>query len=327
MRKMKKFISVIGVMLLAFAAAIVMYGCSKASKIDKTDLDDENLNKSDEMEDNETYLNVALFGIDAHSEDQKDVESDFIVIASINKETKEVKLLNVYGNTMLASKDGKMVAAKSIYKNGAEDAIEVLNRNLDLDIDRYVTIDFKAIIDVIDTLGGIELDITEEEIPHVNGYTADLNTVAGKNAAALAQPGKQTLNGTQAVGYCRIRATEGADETRSERQKAVINQMLDKMLSSNLVTIDEIIDETFPKIETNFELTEVLAYGKDLAKYKLNEMKGFPYTVSDKTVEGNADAIVPGDFKNDVVKVHQDFFPDFSYEASENVKEASEVFK
>lgn len=327
MRKIKKMVSLISVVALIFVAAVAMYGCNKASKIEKTDLDEENLNKSDEMDANDKYLNVALFGIDMHSEEQKEVESDFIVIASINRETKEVKLLNVYGNMMLASKDGKMIPAKSLYEDGAEGAIKVLNRNLDLDIDHFVTVDFKAMIDVIDTLGGIELDITEEEIPHVNGYTADLNTVAGKNAPGLTQAGKQTLNGTQAVGYCRIRATKGADETRAERQKAVIAEIMDKILESDLATIDDLIDVTFPKIETNFTLAEMLEYGKDFAKYQFGEMKGFPYTVADTKVEGNEDAIVPGDFKNDVVKVHQDFFPDLSYEVSENVKDAAETFQ
>lgn len=311
--------------VIVAAIAIGVFANGKLSKIKKTKIEKNKLDVSSQMEDEgETYFNIALFGIDAHSDKDKKVQSDAIVIVSLNNETKEVKLVNIYGNALLAAKDGKVVAAKNIYHGGAAEAIAVLNRNLDLNIEHFATIDFKAMIDVIDYVGGVEIDVQEEEIPHITGYTADLIKVTGKDAMGITKAGPQVLNGTQATAYCRIRATKGADTARAGRQQEIFNKVFQKVLKLDLGQMNEIMDKVFPKLETNFKLTELLNYAKDLSSYKIAGMEGFPYSVSDKPYDGVKDAVVPADFKGDVLRLHQQFFPELSYEPSEEVVKAGE---
>lgn len=328
MSKKKKIIIGVVAVILILCGGIGYYANTKYAKVKHTDLNEKKLTVNKEMEEkNTTYTNIAFFGIDAHSDDAKDVESDAVVIASLNTDTKEVRLLSIYGNAYLTSADGKKIAVKDIYKNGAEDAIEILNRNLDLDISHFATVNFKALIEVIDAVGGIEIDVKEDEVPHITGYTADLIKVTGKDSMGITQAGPQLLNGTQATAYCRIRATEGGDTARAERQKLVLSKTIEKLKTMNLTDLDQLIDKVFPQIETNYKLTEVTDYAKDMTAYQINDMEGFPFATENKKIEGNEDGIATKDLKNDVTKLHQQFFPDLSYSVSDNVKKADEILK
>ena len=290
--KKKKGIIIGAVIVLVLALGIGVFAKSKLDKIKKTDLNEDNLGVNEEMEEeNKGYVNVALFGIDAHSKDATDVQSDAIVVASLNKETKEVKLLSVYGNAVITD-----------------------DKN-------------QALIDVIDAVGGIDIDVKEDEIMHITGYTEDLIQVTGKDSEGVSEAGVQTLNGTQAVAYCRIRATEGGDVARSERQKTVITKTLEKLTKVNAAKLNEIIDKVFPEIETNFTHTEIVDYATDITAYKVDAMQGFPYNVSDKTVADMEDAVLASDFKADVEKLHKTFFPDLEYTMTENVGKTAEVIE
>lgn len=326
MSRKKKLIIGIVVVLAAAVAGIGIFASGKLSKVKRTKIDKKELDVSSQMEDSEeSYFNVALFGVDAHSKKGEKVQSDAIIIASLNKETKEVKLLNVYGNALLTSRDGKVQAAKNIYRHGVEEAIAALNRNLDLNIDHYASIDFKAMIAVIDYVGGVEIDVKKEEIPHITGYTADLIKVTGKDSMGITKAGPQVLNGTQATAYCRIRATKGADAARAGRQQEIFSKVLEKLRGLNVAQLNEVMDKVFPEVETNFELTELLDYAKDLGAYKIGAMEGFPFSVSPKPHASIKDAIVPADFKGDVLRLHQQLFPDRTYELSDNVAKAAEA--
>ena len=180
--KKKIIIGVIAV-LAAAAIGIGVYANSKLSKVKQTTVDEDQLEISEEVEEEigANYLNVAIFGVNAKSADDKAVDSDAVYVASLNEKTKEVKIFSVYGNTMLEH-NGKSVKMKEAYaEGGAEEAIAVLNENLDLNIKDYVTLNFAAMVDMIDTLGGIEIEVTEEEIPHINGYAQGIAKALGKD--------------------------------------------------------------------------------------------------------------------------------------------------
>ena len=318
--KKKKGIIIGVVIVLVLAIGIGVFAKSKLDKIKKTDLDEDNLGVNEEMEEeNKGYVNVALFGIDAHSKDATDVQSDAIVVASLNKETKEVKLLSVYGNAVITDDQNNAIAAKNIYKDGAESAVEMLNRNLDLDITHFVTVDFQALIDVIDAVGGIDIDVKEDEIMHITGYTEDLIQVTGKDSEGVSEAGVQTLNGTQAVAYCRIRATEGGDVARSERQKTVITKTLEKLTKVNAAKLNEIIDKVFPQVSTNFTITEMIAYAKDIAKYKLGDSMGFPDNNSFDMLDVVGSVVIPETLTSNVEDVHKFLFGDDGYTISSNI--------
>jgi anionic cell wall polymer biosynthesis LytR-Cps2A-Psr (LCP) family protein len=118
------------------------------------------------------YTNIALFGLDNRSVGNYAWgNSDTIMIASINNDTKEVKLVSVYRDTYLSIGEGKFNKANSAYNlGGVERAVKMLNANLDLSITDYVCVDWAALIEAIDALGGIELQVTKQEVYYINGY-------------------------------------------------------------------------------------------------------------------------------------------------------------
>lgn len=319
----KKIAAILGGTLVILLTAGIGLLASKMGKIETTTLDTSALNISEEVEYNETgYLNVALFGLDARDEDpEMGSRSDTIMIASLNRETKEVKIVSVFRDTLLQQSDGTYNKANAAYSfGGAEEAVAMLNKNLDMDIKHYVAVDFAAMVDVIDAIGGIDIDVQEEEIPYINGYAVEIIENTGIDTWAVEQAGLQTLTGVQATAYARIRYTAGDDYRRTERQREVVEKIVQKAQGSNLTTINKIIDRVFSKIETNFTMTEILAYAKDALKYKLGEMGGFPYEKTADTLSGVGSTVIPLTLESNVIELHRFFFGEDGYSPSSMVR-------
>ena len=322
----KKALAIVGGTLVLLTTAGVAFAASKLSKIETTELDTEKLNISTEVEHNETgYLNVELFGLDSRDGSLGTGErSDTIIIASLDRATKEVKLCSIFRDTLLEQPDGSYNKANSAYAtDDAEGAVAMLNKNLDMDIKHYVTVNFNVLVDVIDALGGIELDLTDEEVFWTNGYCTETSRVTGKKTTELTKPGKQLLDGVQATSYCRIRYTSGDDFKRAERQRIVLEQIVNKAQTADLSTINRIIDKVFPKVATNFTLTEILAYAKDAFDYKLTEMSGFPFDKTTATLTGVGSSVVAEDLQDNVIQLHKFFFGEDGYAPSSVVTSIS----
>lgn len=309
-------ILIIGILaiVLTAGAAVGMYANSRLSKVERVEIDEEELQISEELDEElkDEYLNVAVFGVDI-----KDGESDAVYVASLNRTTKEVRLLPVYGNTLMAHGSETLRMKDAYADGGAEEAIAVLNENLELNIKDYVSVNFEAMVDMIDILGGIELDITEEEIPHVNGYAQDIAGWLGKEEKEIRSAGPQLLDGIQATGYCRIRVTDGGDVKRGSRQQEVINKMMEKLKDAGFSQLDQIIDVVFPQVETSFDKSEMISYGKDAAAYSLTILPAFPRGIKEQVrkpeEEGvqftDYEEIVEGiSFEKDVADVHDELF-------------------
>ena len=312
-----------------------VYAANKWGKIKKTDLNKKDLEVSKNVEEDLKggYLNVALFGVNIKAENDDSVDSDAIYVASINLDTKELRLVSIYGNTILGTGDGKKIRMKDAYaEGGAEKAIALLNENLDLDIQKYVAVNFQAMADMIDLLGGVEIEVTEEEIPHIDGYTRDISALLEKDPVKVPGPGKQLLNGIQAVAYCRIRVTEGGDVKRGGRQQAVISQMISKLEKAKFAQFDKIMDKVFPEAETNFKFDEAVDYGKDAASYKLAGMYAFPSDIKPQTREGGKDGdyaeiVECADYEKDVTELHKTLFKGTDYRISDKVKKIAGILK
>lgn len=325
----KKVLVGVCIVLLVFviiAIVGVAYVGSKMGKLKVGKLDLNALSISDELSYDESgYLNVALFGLDTRETDEEmGSRSDTIMVASLNRETKEVKISSIYRDTLLQQKDGTYNKANAAYSfGGAEQAVAMLNKNLDLDIKHYVTVDFAALVDVIDALGGIEIDVTEEEIPYINGYAVEIIKNTGVDTWAVEQPGLQNLTGVQATAYARIRYTAGDDYKRAERQRLVLTKIAEKAQAADLATLNKIIDKVFAKVETNFTLTEILAYAKDIQKYKLADTTGFPETKDTMDYEDAGNVVVPLSLQSNVKILHQYLFGEDGYTPSSTLLEIS----
>jgi len=270
----------------------------------------------------EGYTTVALFGGDSREGQlEEGTHADTIIVAAINNKTKEVKLVSVYRDLMMQQMNGNMKKANNAYFiGGPQEAINMLNRNLDLDIEHYVTVDFKALADTIDLLGGIEIELSQEEADAMNEYIGETAMVAEKEAVFVSE-GIQTLDGVQAVTYARIRKNVGGDYVRTERQRLVIQKVVEKVKQTNLSTINSIIDQVFPQVSTSFFLTELIKLAAGVMQYELGDTSGFPFELTDGNVEGMGSVVIPLGFVENVEELHQFLYPEDAYTVSQTVQE------
>lgn len=306
---------------------VFAYATVKMDKLDFNFLDEDKL---EVYKDTGAYTNIALFGLDAREGEsiESGVRSDSMMIASINNETNEVKVVSIFRDTLLKQQDGTFDKANAAYSyGGPQEAIALLNRNLDLDIKNYMSVDFKALSDVIDALGGMELELTAEEVVHMNNYCVETSEVTGKDYERIEPEvaGTYHLNGVQATSYARIRATAGGDYKRAERQRLVIEKIVEKAQKANLKTLDKIIDVVFPQVSTSFSSKDLIGIAANALSYQLGETQGFPYSIADTDVVDGYEGsyVVPSDFDGDVKKLHEFLFNEKDYQVSDTVKEIS----
>lgn len=269
----------------------------------------------------EGYTNIALFGLDNRSQGKYERGlSDVIMIASINNKTKEVRLVSVYRDTYLSVGGGKYGKANTAYsRGGAKQAVQMLNANLDLNIKEYVCVDWAAVTEAIDALGGVEIDITKEEVKHINNYIWEVDAMVGTKSPALKNPGKQVLTGAQATTYARIRKTAGSDFKRTSRQRIVLEAMLNKAKQADIKTLLGICDVVFDDIATSLTLTEIATLVKDVQKYEIGTTTGFPFEMRGAQLSDAGDAVVPIGLEDDVVQLHQYLFGAEEYTPSKTV--------
>ncbi len=331
MKPWQKALFIFAAVLLCLIIAAVIYVQAKWSKIDRKDIGadeikintDLELNKSVDLGDG--YTNVALFGVDSRDGSLGEGNrTDCLIVASLNNETKEIKLVSVYRDTLLDLSEGTYQKCNGAYSYGGPVlAINMLNMNLDLDIQDYVTVDFGAIADTIDLLGGVEIDVTEEELPYINQYIPETAASAEKEAVYLEKAGLQLLDGTQATTYARIRSTAGGDFTRTERQRLVLEKMFEKAKAADLMTLNKIIDKVFPQVSTSFTLTEILNYAAAYSEYKLVGNMGFPEDKYTDTISGLGDIVIPQNLVSNVTKLHEFLFGTAGYVPSSTVQTVS----
>lgn len=328
MKLWQKILLVLAGVLICFTLAAAFYVQAKWSKIDRKEIKAEDIIINDEVKMNDNidlgkgYTNVALFGVDSRDGSLGEGNrTDCIIVASLNNETKEIKMVSVYRDTLLDLSEGTYQKCNAAYSYGGPVlAINMLNMNLDLNIQDYVTVDFGAIADAIDLLGGVEIEVTEEELPYINQYIPETANSAGKPANLLQSAGLQLLDGTQATTYARIRSTAGGDFTRTERQRLVIEKMFEKAKAADFATLNKIIDEVFPQVSTSFSLTEILKYAAAYSEYTLAGNMGFPADNYTDTVSGLGSIVIPDDLVSNVTQLHEFLFGTAGYTPSSTVQ-------
>ncbi len=328
MKMWQRVLLITACVLLCAVFGAVAYVYAKWSKIDTQDIKAEDIVINEEVKMNKEvdlgdgYTNVALFGVDSRDGNLGEGNrTDCIIVASLNNETKEIKMVSVYRDTLLDLSEGTYQKCNAAYSYGGPVlAINMLNMNLDLDIQDYVTVDFGAIADAIDLLGGVDIEVTEEELPYINQYIPETANSAGKSANYLSSAGLQTLDGTQATTYARIRSTAGGDFTRTERQRLVIEKMFEKAKSADLGTLNAIIDKVFPQVSTSFTLQEILTYATAYSEYKLVGNMGFPQDNYTDLLSGLGSVVVPDDLVSNVTKLHEFLFGTTGYTPSSTVQ-------
>ncbi len=336
------------VVLLLLVGALFVYAQIN-KKMDKLDMkDDEKQELQVQMNENISgnevlsgYTNIALFGIDKRATDGGYGNSDTEMIASINNDTKEVRIVSLYRDTyMRVDEDSE---GNGIYKKcnaafnigGPEKAISMMNTNLDLDIQDYVAVDFSAMSKIVDCLGGLDIPLTYQEIIHTNDYCKGTSEETGTSYDPIPIPdpkpeneaeiyGTYHLNGVQVTSYCRIRQTASMDMGRTERQRRVLGLLAEKAKKSSLTTLLNVLDEVFPMVQTSFSKSELIKLGSSILSYKFGETIGFPasYVMGPevtKPVTG-LDCLIPTTLEVNVRYLHEFLFASEAYEPSDTVK-------
>lgn len=336
------------IVLLLFIGGLYVYGQISArmdklvknkvteSSGERAAFDDSKIVTNDTAPKMTGYRTYALFGIDHRSKNASlgSENSDTMIIASINNDTQEVRLVSIYRDTLLNIGNGTYAKANAAYAyGGPEQAISMLNTNLDLNITDYATVDFNALTAAVDAVGGLEIPLSYAEMVHMNSYCKETSEETDKEYTPVELPDPKPedeeaiyniyhLNGVQVTSYCRIRYTASLDMGRTERQRKVIQMLTQKLKKAGLTTIFNIMDEVFPMVETSLTKTEILNMIPTLLGYHVDQTTGFPLNYKFSNVRGSI--IVADSLESNVKQLHEFLYGSSeNYTPSQNILDAS----
>lgn len=257
-RKMKIIITVLSViiLMLAIGGSYTYYLSSKVERvsIDRSDVVDTGKETPKETDD---VITIALFGSD-FSEIYDVSAADATMILAIDTKNNKIKLCSLMRDIYLdLPNGGKMNLNYTILDGGPSSILKAINYNFNLKIDKFIQVDLERLPKIIDALGGIEMEITPDELQYINGYIDNIDKNNGTTTEHIYNSGTQLLNGTQASAYCRIRYTAGRDFKRTERQRDVLNALFVKFKDISLTEAPGMINKILPLVTTNLTNSEI----------------------------------------------------------------------
>ena len=285
----------------------------KESKEDKEDTEDK--------EDNEDRNDAYIF------EEPDDDVSEYADNEYYNYSETGTVATSQLGETTAA---GRYDKANSAYANGStKQLLQMLNKNMDLNIHDIIVVDFSSVAKLVDDLGGIDVWMTFEEVTHMNNYCQETSKVTGLDYTPIEpeeMPREYHLNGVQAVSYARIRYTAGNDMKRTQRQRVVIQKVVEKAKKNGLDAVQGMINDVLPMCKTSFSIAEIIKLARQAFSFDIEKTAGFPFEHIEKTVYVGSkalDAVVPVTLETNVQELHEFLFDDEDYECSATVKEYS----
>ena len=272
----------IGFLCVLLAITIVGggYVIGLINKMDNVKLDKDNLGiVEDDLKDYDNVdkiKNIALFGLD--STDGETGRSDSIMIATVDPVHNKLKLTSIMRDSYVyIDGHGQDKINHAYAYGGPELSIKTINENFGLNIEDFVSVNFSSLPKIIDILGGVDIEITDEELEYINSYIADINEKDGTYSPSINYSGLQHLDGTQALAYSRIRYTAGGDYKRTERQRTVIDALFTKLTSVSVGSYNSLLNEVLPYVQTNLNAGDILSLGTKVLSIGNNlEQDRFP---------------------------------------------------
>lgn len=282
-------------------------------------------NETEPIYDTETFV---IFGVDSRENVvDEGTRSDSIMLINMNHDLSQVRVISILRDTMVEIEGhGYMKLNHAYYYGGSALALDTINTNFDLDIKKYATFNFDSAADIIDELGGIEMEITGPEAAHINGYISEINSIRGTSSKQITQSGKYTLDGTQAVAYSRIRYTMGSDLKRTDRQRTVLFKMFQKVKAMGTEERIAFAEKFMDEIKTNYSTDRMTSLLYCMSQYEVVEMEAFPKVYYD----GLIDELwyeVPATLIDMNSELHEALWLGSDYEPSEKVKEISAILE
>ena len=330
-RRMTKLILLIVELVIVAVLIIGMIFVRNLGLYNRVGLNSENINTNDldagTLASFSGYTTIALFGLDNRECGELDTGlSDVIMILAINNDTKDIKVVSVYRDTFLdVGPDGERSfnKANSAYAfGGPERAVSMLNKNLDLDIESYVTFDFYSVAEAVDIMGGVTVEITSEaELEELNRVIDETNWYLDRESPMIDSLGEHNLDGVQAVSYARIRKLEGGDYKRAQRQRIILAKMVEKAKSSNLVTLNKLVKTIMPDIQSNLSEADIISMVRVMAGYDMDESRGFPFERTTRTLPSVGSSVIPCDLETNVEELHEYLFEQEEYTPSSTLQD------
>lgn len=327
---------VIGILVLAVAAGAGLYGYfNKQLEDSQSKLEfkqefviNDNIPAEVREKIEKGFWTVAVFGVDSRDNSLgKGNQSDVIMIANLNRNTGEIKLVSVFRDTYLNINDkntyNKINAAYA--SGGPEAAVKAINKNLDLNITHYATFNWKAVATVINILGGVEIDVSPAEFHYINAFITETVKGTGIGSTQLKKAGVHNLDGVQAVAYGRLRLMD-SDYARTERQRIVISKAFEKVKTAKLSTLNDVVGHVFEMSATNIGFEDLAGLIKDVTKYHLGETTGFPAARGEARVKIGSDrlsCVIPQTLESNVISLHNFLYGEENYTPSKTVLDIS----
>lgn len=319
----KKIVIILLIILLLAGGALAYYANSKLDKLDKVEVDEKELS----IVDVNGYANILVLGVDARDmKDLKGARSDAIMIISINEKTKDIKLVSVYRDTYLKLGDTNTydkITHGFVY-GGPEMMVKSLNQAMDINISKFVVVNWKSVMDLVDSVGGIDIDIEEYEINELNRVNEETSEVLGFKNRQVTEPGPQKLDGCQAVSYGRMRQGVGDDYKRTERMRIVVTKVFDKLKTSKLTTLDKMANDLLPQVKTNLGKSDIFALASRVASYKIVGNTGWPYDVQGGSLDG-VSYVFPLNLAENARRLHKEIFGQTDYNPTNKLLGISDI--
>lgn len=253
--------------LLAILTVGGGYVIGLINKMDNVELNKDNLGIVEEdLKDYDNVnkiKNIALFGLD--STDGETGRSDAIMIATVDPIHNKVKLTSIMRDSYVYIDGyGNDKINHAYAYGGPELSIKTINENFGLNIEDFVSVNFSSLPVIINILGGVDIEITEEELQYINDYINDINNRDGTASPNITYAGVQHLDGTQALAYSRIRYTSGGDYKRTERQRTVLEALFNKLTSASVSSYNSLLNKVLPYVQTNLNTGDILSLGTNV---------------------------------------------------------------
>ncbi len=262
-KKNKLLKAAIIILVVAFVAigAFWAYAMSLLNKVEKSPLEAKEpgeLNITTNEYDG--VKNIALLGIDTRT-DNTSGRSDAVIVLTIDKKRDKIKLTSIARDSYVKIDGHGQDKLTHAYAYGKSTlAVKTLNKNFDLEITDYVTVNFFEFSRMIDYIGGVEIEVTKKEANHINSYIIPRLKKTGLKCKKITKTGKQRLDGVQALCYARIRKIDG-DVERGNRQKKVLEAMFKQVKKMNVTKLPKVVEMVLSECQTSLSNNDIMSMG------------------------------------------------------------------
>lgn len=283
MKTWKKVFLIVFLIVIISVGSVLGYGYYKLSKIKTVPITKTNealgiKPVENAVEEDKNIVNIALFGLDKRDKAEPG-RSDSIMVLTIDQVHKKIKLSSIMRDTYVdINAHGKTKINHAYAYGGAQLAVRTLNENFNLNIRDYASVDFFELEKIIDSLGGVTIDVKSDEINLMNSYMTEVANIEHSSFNKITKTGNQLLDGKQAVAYSRIRYTDGGDFVRTDRQRTVLSALLTRIQQSGKLAYPGIISKLLPFTETSMNSMDIVKLGTSIFTLNIStvEQERFP---------------------------------------------------